>query len=96
MFVCIVIEQQCLYSSWDNAHIYTAGDGSGNIWIHKLYCSGYEENISACSRSSVGSCNHIEDVGVWCFEAKEGIIYSREMGCTCNANKLRIFLFFLQ
>ncbi|XP_029461200.1 macrophage receptor MARCO isoform X2 [Rhinatrema bivittatum] len=48
--------------------IYTAGGGTGKIWLDNMNCKGSEDNIFACAKSSWGihNCAHNEDAGVEC------------------------------
>ena len=44
------------------------GEGSGQIWLGKLYCDGTELSIANCSHNGWGihNCHHNEDAGVKC------------------------------
>ena len=52
-------------SAWSHAHF---GQGSGNIVLDDLGCSGSETSLFDCSHSGVNShnCGHSEDAGVTC------------------------------
>ncbi|KAK3520848.1 hypothetical protein QTP70_034176, partial [Hemibagrus guttatus] len=52
-------------STHQNAHF---GQGSGQIFLNNVQCSGNESSITQCSHSGFGShdCNHGEDAGVTC------------------------------
>ena len=44
-------------------------DGSGQIWLDEVQCSGSESHILNCPSNPVGShdCGHSEDAGVRCY-----------------------------
>ena len=46
------------------------GQGSGPIWLNRLYCTGTESNLLECTRRyDIGypyGCSHYEDVSVVC------------------------------
>ena len=46
------------------------GQGSGPIWLNRLYCTGNEGSLLECERRyDIGNpygCSHSEDVGVIC------------------------------
>ena len=46
----------------------TYGQGSGNIWLDEVYCSGSEFSIFNCTIPDLGmhDCDHNEDAGVIC------------------------------
>ncbi|XP_070770897.1 macrophage receptor MARCO [Enoplosus armatus] len=47
---------------------FTAGGGSGRIWLDDLRCLGTESDVFTCLHSGVGinNCQHSEDAGVQC------------------------------
>ena len=55
------------YSSVLAAHV-KYGQGSGNVWMSNLACTGSEHNISECPHLGWGetSCSHSQDAGVTC------------------------------
>lgn len=44
------------------------GQGTGNIWLDNVDCTGYEPSLFACRHPAIGdhNCNHGEDAGVSC------------------------------
>lgn len=44
------------------------GQGTGNIWLDNVACSGSESKLIDCPASVVGihNCGHSEDAGVEC------------------------------
>ncbi|XP_053544367.1 deleted in malignant brain tumors 1 protein [Ictalurus punctatus] len=42
------------------------GEGSEEIWIHDLYCRGYESTLNNCSSQQGHSCDYIHNAGVIC------------------------------
>ena len=43
-------------------------DGTGQIWLHGVGCTGKEQSLSDCHHSGWGvhSCQHYNDAGVEC------------------------------
>ncbi|XP_052084661.1 scavenger receptor cysteine-rich type 1 protein M130-like [Mytilus californianus] len=48
---------------------YTAGTGTGNIWLDDVACNGQENRLDYCSHRgwNVHNCRHSKDVGVRCY-----------------------------
>uniref|UniRef100_A0A3Q2QXS4 Soluble scavenger receptor cysteine-rich domain-containing protein SSC5D n=1 Tax=Fundulus heteroclitus TaxID=8078 RepID=A0A3Q2QXS4_FUNHE len=44
------------------------GEGTGQIWLSNVGCSGLEDTLTECSHSGFGinSCGHAQDAGVIC------------------------------
>ena len=63
-------------SVFSNVPIYHSrsyyGDGTGQIWLDDLKCSGSESSLEDCMTKTWGdnNCDHGEDVGVNCEPCK--------------------------
>ena len=58
----------CKQLGYTGGTFYTAGGGSGPIWLDSLACTGTESRVAACRNDGWGvhDCSHAEDVGVAC------------------------------
>lgn len=54
-------------SSPGSAHF---GQGSGQIWMDDIKCSGSESTLTQCSHTTKHNCNHGEDAGVVCLSGR--------------------------
>ncbi|XP_029365020.1 uncharacterized protein LOC115047931 isoform X3 [Echeneis naucrates] len=63
--VCRQLNCGTAWRAMQSAHF---GQGSGNIWLDDLTCSGHESSLTECGHGGVGvqNCNHGEDAGVIC------------------------------
>ena len=54
---------------------YSVPDGSGQIWLDDVSCTGREQNLSSCHHREWGihECLHADDAGVEC--SLTGIIF---------------------
>ncbi|XP_031562352.1 deleted in malignant brain tumors 1 protein-like [Actinia tenebrosa] len=51
--------------------VYTAGGGTGPVWLTRLGCKGDEKDLLNCTHSGLGqtgSCSHGNDAGVYCHQ----------------------------
>jgi deleted-in-malignant-brain-tumors protein 1 len=55
---------------------YLVPDGTGQIWLDNVACSGREQNLTSCNHNGWGvhNCRHYNDAGVEC--SSTGIITS--------------------
>jgi len=44
------------------------GQGSGQIWLDDVDCTGTESRLTSCSNNGIGvhDCSHYEDVAIYC------------------------------
>ena len=59
----------------DNAQAFPAahfGEGSGQIWLDEVACTGSELTLDACGHNGWGThnCDHSEDAGVSCTNCR--------------------------
>ncbi|VDI68541.1 Hypothetical predicted protein [Mytilus galloprovincialis] len=63
----------CRMIGFSSAESYfTAGGGSGQIWLDDMACYGHELSLTECAHKTWGqhNCGHGEDVGINCVEAR--------------------------
>jgi deleted-in-malignant-brain-tumors protein 1 len=55
-------------------------DGTGQIWLSSVRCTGSEENLISCSHSGWGNiyCGHHQDAGVECSATGRIIRHTRK------------------
>uniref|UniRef100_A0A8C7VST7 Deleted in malignant brain tumors 1 protein-like n=1 Tax=Oncorhynchus mykiss TaxID=8022 RepID=A0A8C7VST7_ONCMY len=61
--VCKQLDCGSAVSSLGSAYF---GQGSGQIWMDNIECSGSESTLRQCSHTTTHDCNHGEDAGVVC------------------------------
>uniref|UniRef100_A0A3P9CS95 SRCR domain-containing protein n=1 Tax=Maylandia zebra TaxID=106582 RepID=A0A3P9CS95_9CICH len=78
--VCRQLDCGSALKATQSAHF---GEGTGNIWLNEVSCSGSESSLADCQHRGFGthSCAHHRDAGVIC--SGETLFDS----CTCNTEK---------
>ncbi|KAK3517615.1 hypothetical protein QTP70_013098, partial [Hemibagrus guttatus] len=58
------------------------GQGSGEIWIHDVYCRGSELTLNNCSSQGKHDCDHGDDAGVICSGHTEARLVNGPDSCS--------------
>ncbi|XP_071128570.1 scavenger receptor cysteine-rich domain-containing protein DMBT1-like isoform X5 [Mytilus edulis] len=66
------------------------GEGTGQIWIDELQCSGTETSILHCGYTTIHDCIHSEDAGVICEEAPPADIQIELVGREPNEGRVEV------
>ncbi len=70
-----VVCRQLGYTDLSQVAVRTLGqvpDGTGQIWLDQVRCTGSETRLASCPANAYGvhDCSHFEDAGVACRERK--------------------------
>ncbi|XP_022087751.1 deleted in malignant brain tumors 1 protein-like [Acanthaster planci] len=95
--VCRQLGYQSAVSATTNAHF---GEGTGDILLDDVHCTGYETELVSCPHDGVGNhnCGHWEDAGVVCSsgvtirlvggqnprEGRVEVLYNSAWGTVCD------------
>ena len=63
------------------------GEGTGQIWLDEVACSGSERSVSMCQHSGFGThnCGHGQDAGVVCSGEKDFLmVFSKSARWFCQ------------
>jgi hypothetical protein len=74
--VCRELGYKYMYAN--ALHGSQVSDGSGQIWLDDVNCTGNEQSLANCSHRGWGvhNCGHREDVGVECNSTGKAINYN--------------------
>uniref|UniRef100_A0A3Q3ALF3 SRCR domain-containing protein n=1 Tax=Kryptolebias marmoratus TaxID=37003 RepID=A0A3Q3ALF3_KRYMA len=69
----VVCRQLNCGTSLGSLHSAKFGEGTGQIWLDDVQCTGEESSLTSCQHRGLGShnCGHGEDVGVVCSGKKK-------------------------
>ena len=79
---------------------YLVPDGSGQIWLDDVYCTGREQNLSSCNHNGWGThdCQHYNDAGVECSSTGKNLSHamlSRPQNPPFLGGKITVFVDYL-
>ena len=76
------------------------GEGSGDIWLDYVRCTGTESSILNCTHNGIGVygsyCDHRRDAGVECSVGEHEFIATGNLTCFVNNYKVHWYLLHFQ
>ena len=89
--VCQMLGYKGVNQTYSYTYQHNFGEGTGQLWLRDLRCTGSEANLLQCPHLGDGSgCYHFYDVGVVCTnedlpdEGEWMWVSRREFQCTVN------------
>ena len=80
--VCRQLGYKGVNGTYSDTSQHNFGEGTGQVWLSDLRCTGSEANLLQCPRGVVIGCPHYYDVGVVC--TNEDLPDEGEWMCLCS------------
>ncbi|KAK3517618.1 hypothetical protein QTP70_013403 [Hemibagrus guttatus] len=78
----VVCRELCCGEAVEISYFAEFGQGSGENWIHDVYCRGSELTLNNCSSQGRHDCGHSDDAGVICSGHTEAGLVNGSDSCS--------------